>query len=126
MKPMPALALIAVGAILAFAVRAPGGVISWSSAGWVLILTGLAGLLLPYLLPQRSAWVRRVTRRRGDRRQPVGWSFRRRPDPRLVTVSRPAEPMAADEVITTETTPPAAAPAEAVPAEEVVEEFYEE
>ncbi len=120
MKPMPALALIAVGAILAFAVRAPGGAISWSSAGWVLILTGLAGLLLPYLLPQRYSWSRRVTRRRGERRPPVGWSFRRRPDPRLVTVSGPTEPV--EEVIATEGTTPPAAPA----AEEVVEEYFEE
>jgi len=120
MKPMPALALIAVGAILAFAVRAPGGVISWLSVGWVLILTGLAGILLPYLLPQRYSWVRRVTRRGRERRQPVGWAFRRRPDPRLVTVSRPAEPV--DEVIATD--PPTSAGA--APAEEMVEEFYEE
>jgi len=116
MKPMPALALIAVGAILAFAVRANGGVISWSSAGWVLILTGIAGVLLPYLLPQR--WVRRrVTRRNGDRRMPVGWTFRRRPNPNLVTVP-PAGRV--DEVITTD------APPTAAPAEEVVEEYYEE
>jgi len=51
MKPAAALAVIAVGAILAFALKAPGGVISWSSAGWVLILTGIAGVLLPYLTP---------------------------------------------------------------------------
>lgn len=121
MKPMPALALIALGAILAFAVRAPAGVISWSSAGWVLILTGIAGVLLPYLLPQRYAWSRRVTRRRGEGRPPVGWTFRRRPDPRLVTVTRPAESVA-DEVIATESTTPAAA----APAEEVVEEYFEE
>jgi hypothetical protein len=120
MKPMPALALIAVGAILAFAVRVPGGVISWSSAGWVLILTGLAGVLLPYLLPQRYSWVRRVTRRRGERRQPVGWTFRRRPDPRLVTVSGPTEQV--EEVGTTETPAPGAAP----PAEEIVEEYFED
>lgn len=117
MKPMPALALIAVGAILAFAVRAPGGVISWSSAGWVLILTGIAGVLLPYLLPQRSV-LRRVIRRGDMRRMPVGWTFRRRPNPSLVTVP----PVAADEVIATEATPPAAG----VPGEEVVEEIYEE
>jgi len=124
MKPTAALAVIAVGAILAFALKAPGGVISWSSAGWVLILTGIAGVLLPYLLPQR--WTqRRVTRRRGQRRPPVGWTFRRRPDPRLVTVSRPAESVAG-EVIATESAAPAAAPAEAVAAEEVVEEFYED
>jgi hypothetical protein len=119
MKPMPALALIAVGAILAFAVRAPGGVISWSSAGWVLILTGIAGVLLPYLLPQRSV-LRRVTRRGGARSMPMGWTFRRRPNPSLVTVPPPVA--AADEVITTEEPAPAAA----APAEEVVEEIYEE
>ncbi|HUL27144.1 MAG TPA: hypothetical protein VLW44_15415 [Streptosporangiaceae bacterium] len=118
MKPMPALALIAVGAILAFAVNAPGGVISWSSAGWVLILTGIAGVLLPYLLPQRSSWVRRVTRSSGDRRMPVGWTFRRRPDRRLVTVPTPQ----VEEVIPA----PGAAPAGAAPAEEVVEEYFED
>ena len=119
MKPMPALALIAVGAILAFAVKAPGGVISWSSAGWVLILTGIAGVLLPYLLPQR--WTqRRVIRRGGAGRMPVGWTFRRRPNPRLATVPPPVVP--ADEVITAEDTPAAAG----APAEEVVEEFYED
>jgi hypothetical protein len=120
MKPMPALALIATGAILAFAVNAPGGVISWSSAGWVLILTGIAGVLLPYLLPQRYSWVRRVTRRSGENRMPVGWSFRRRPDRRLVTVPPSTAPV--DEVITTEGTTPAGG----APAEEVVEEFFEE
>ena len=118
MKPMPALALIAVGAILAFAVNAPGGVISWPSAGWVLILTGIAGVLLPYLLPQRSSRVRRVTRSSGDRRMPVGWTFRRRPDRRLVTVPTPP----AEEVIPTEGTTVAGG----APAEEVVEEFFEE
>ena len=119
MKPMPALALIAVGAILAFAVRAPSGMISWSSAGWVLILTGIAGVLLPYLLPQR--WVqRRVIRRGGAGRMPMGWTFRRRPNPSLATVPPPV--VSADEVITAEETPLAAA----APAEEVVEEIYEE
>jgi hypothetical protein len=118
MKPMPALALIAVGAILAFAVRAPGGVISWSSAGWVLILTGLAGVLLPYLLPQR--WVqRRVIRRGGAGSMPMGWTFRRRPNPSLATVP---PPVVSDEVLTAEETAPIAG----TPAEEVVEEIYEE
>ena len=92
MKPMPALALIAVGAILAFAVNAPGGVISWSSAGWVLILTGIAGVLLPYLLPQRVQ--RRVIRSGGAGRMPMGWTFRRRPSPSLATVPRPPSPPA--------------------------------
>jgi hypothetical protein len=50
---------------------------------------------------------------------PVGWTFRGRPNPRLATVP-PAVPV--DEVITTEGTPPGVA----TPAEEVVEEYYEE
>ena len=115
MKPMPALVLIAVGAILAFAVHAPGGVISWSSAGWVLILTGIAGVLLPYLLPQRYSSVRRVIR---NGRMPLGWTFRRRPDRRLVTIPTPP----AEDVIPTEGTVRAGE----APAEEVVEEFFEE
>jgi len=95
-------------------------VISWSSAGWVLILTGIAGVLLPYLLPQRVQ--RRVIRSGGAGRMPMGWTFRRRPSPSLATVPPPA--VATSEVIATEEAAPAGrAPA---PAEEVVEEIYEE
>jgi hypothetical protein len=51
---------------------------------------------------------------------PMGFTFRRRPNPSLATVPPPV--VSADEVITRGETPPAAA----TPAEEVVEEIYEE
>ncbi len=58
MKTAPALALIAVGAILAFAVHAHLRLFSFQIAGWVLMLTGIAGLVIP---GRGYSWVRRVT-----------------------------------------------------------------
>jgi len=113
MKTAPALVLIAVGAILAFAVHAHLRLFSFQIAGWVIMLTGIAGLVIPR---RGYSWVRRVTRRpRGaagtdrDRRlrrparrprgaagvdgagrMPIGWAFRRRPNPVLVTTPPPA------------------------------------
>ena len=113
MKTAPALALIAAGAILAFAVHAHLGFFSFQIAGWVIMLTGVAGLVIPH---RGYRWVRRVTRRpraaaRTDRdrrlrvtrrprgaagaggagRMPIGWAwaFRRRPHPVVVTAPFP-------------------------------------
>lgn len=47
MKTGSSLALICVGAILAFAVTANTSVFNMHTAGWVLMLIGLIGLLLP-------------------------------------------------------------------------------
>jgi hypothetical protein len=47
MKIGSSLALICVGAILAFAVTANTSVFNLHTAGWVLMLIGLVGLLLP-------------------------------------------------------------------------------
>lgn len=81
MKPGAALAIIAVGAIMAFAVRVHhSGVFSWQSAGWVLIVAGVAGLLLPYLLPRRQ-WVRRIVRPRNAHQQPIGHTAAHRDAP---------------------------------------------
>jgi hypothetical protein len=107
MKTAPALALIAVGAILALAVHAHLRLFSFQIAGWVIMLTGIAGLVIPR---RGYSWVRRVARRpraaagtdrdRGRRvirrpcggagaggagRMPIGWTFRRRPNPVVVT-----------------------------------------
>src|SRR5260370_35158464 len=60
MKAGPALALIAVGAILAFAVHAHLRFFSFQIAGWVIMLTGIAGLVIPR---RGHSWLRRVTRR---------------------------------------------------------------
>ena len=47
MKTGAGLALICVGAILAFAVTGNTSVFNIHTAGWVLMLVGLVGLLLP-------------------------------------------------------------------------------
>jgi ABC-type transport system involved in cytochrome bd biosynthesis fused ATPase/permease subunit len=56
MKTATALTIVAVGAILAFAVTAQPSFFSFHITGWVLMLTGLAGAAVP----RRSySWLRR-------------------------------------------------------------------
>lgn len=65
MKTATGLTLVAIGAILAFAVHAHLRVLNLQVVGWVVILTGLAGIFIP-----RSGygWLRkRVVIRRGPR-----------------------------------------------------------
>ncbi len=69
MKTATGLTLVAIGAILAFAVHAHLRVLNLQVVGWVVILTGLAGIFIP-----RSGygWLRkRVVTRRGPRGQVV-------------------------------------------------------
>ncbi|HEY2505328.1 MAG TPA: hypothetical protein VGI58_02340 [Streptosporangiaceae bacterium] len=56
MKTASALALVAIGAILAFAVNAQPPFFSFHVAGWVLMLTGIAGGLVPR---RGYGWMRR-------------------------------------------------------------------
>ena len=65
MKTATSLAIVAVGAILAFAVTGHPGWLNVQAAGWVLILVGLAGMFIP-----RSGygWLRRQVVRRPPRR----------------------------------------------------------
>ena len=65
MKTATGLTLVAIGAILAFAVKAHPSFLNLQVAGWVIIVVGLAGLLVP----QRGyGWLRRrVVVRRGNR-----------------------------------------------------------
>ena len=61
MKTGAGLALIAVGAILAFAVTAHPSGLNLQAAGWVLILVGLAGMFVPrrgYGWLRRQWWAR--------------------------------------------------------------------
>jgi hypothetical protein len=56
MKTATGLTLVAIGAILAFAVKAHPHVLNLQVTGWVIIVIGLAGLLVP----QRGyGWLRR-------------------------------------------------------------------
>jgi hypothetical protein len=69
MKTATALALVAIGAILAFAVTATPPVFNLHIAGWVLMATGMVGVLM-----RRTGygWVRRrLIFPRGSRRSPM-------------------------------------------------------
>jgi hypothetical protein len=70
MRPTTCLALVAVGAILAFAVTAHPTDLNLQVAGLIIIALGVAGMLVP---GRGSNWLRRrVVLRRGPRGQVVG------------------------------------------------------
>ncbi len=56
MKTATALTVMAIGAILAFAVTAQPSFFSFHIAGWVLMLTGIAGVAIPR---RGYGWLRR-------------------------------------------------------------------
>ena len=56
--------LIAVGAILAFAVNATSGAVDINTVGWILLAVGFAGVLLSLLFWQSWAGPGYFTRRR--------------------------------------------------------------
>jgi hypothetical protein len=70
MRPATGLSVVAVGAILAFAITAQPSFINLQIAGIVLIITGVAGLLIP---ERHREWLRRrVVVRRGSYGQAAG------------------------------------------------------
>ncbi len=70
MKIATGLTLLAVGAIFAFAVRTNSPVLNIHTVGWVVMLTGAAGILLP---ARASGWLRRrVVRRKAAAEAAVG------------------------------------------------------
>jgi len=130
MRTATGLALVAIGAILAFAVTTSPSFLNLQVAGWILILTGVAGLFVPR---RGYGWMRRVVvrRPRGDAAEANGGHRRFRdtrwfrqnalPDPRLEAADRPvAGGTLAEETVERTVTGPAR------PAEETVEEFFEE
>jgi hypothetical protein len=129
MRTATGLALVAIGAILAFAITASPSFLNLQVAGWILILTGVAGLVVPR---RGSGWMRRVVRRpRGNtvaangghrRFRDTRW-FRQNalPDPRLEATDRPVrEGALTEETVERTVTGPAR------PTEETVEEYFEE
>lgn len=64
MKTATGLALVAVGAILAFAVTGHPSFLNVQVAGWVIMLTGVAGMLVPR---RGYGWLRRRVVRRPAR-----------------------------------------------------------
>jgi hypothetical protein len=122
MRTAPGLALIAIGAILAFAITSSPSWLNLQVAGWVLMLTGVAGMLVPR---RGYGWLRRrvvVRRPRGSAGEPgrgrraLGRAFR-----------RPSGPVRTEEELPLpETIPERTIPGSAEPAEETVEEYFEE
>jgi Domain of unknown function (DUF6458) len=131
MRTATGLALIAIGAILAFAVTTSPSFLNLQVVGWILILTGVAGMLVPR---RGYGWLRRrvvVRRPRGTAVEANGEPRRFRntrwfrqnalPDPRLEETGSPVA-----EGTVTESAVERAVPGPGQPAEETVEEYFEE
>ena len=146
MRTATGLALVAIGAILAFAVTTSPSFLNLQVAGWILILTGVAGLLVPR---RGYGWLRRrvvVRRPRGEaaaangepRRFRSSQWFRRNAiaDPRLPETEAPLSggpvtggPVTGGPVTggtVTESAVERTVAGPAAPAEETVEEYFEE
>jgi hypothetical protein len=87
MKTATSLTLIAVGAIMAFAITAHPAWLNLQVTGWIFILTGVAGAIIT-----RSTWLRRtvVVKRRPAAAAAERTSQRPPPSQRLVAGRRPA------------------------------------
>ena len=95
MKTGVGLAVIALGAILAFAVTANTSVINLNTAGWVLMIVGIAGLAIPrrgYGWIGRRLFVRQARWRPGNRIEEVSYptSVNRNPANTRVQAGLPA------------------------------------
>ena len=125
MRTAPGLALVAIGAIFAFAVTGSPSWINIQIVGWVLMLTGIAAILIPR---RGYGWLRRrvVVRRPrdtavdpdGEPRTRGAGLFRRGP------IADPTPPVPGSPVPGSTVEP--AIPGTAQPTEETVEEFFEE
>ena len=140
MRTATGLALIAIGAILAFAVTTSPSFLNLQVVGWILILTGVAGMVVPR---RGYGWLRRrvvVRRPRGGAVEANGeprrfgssrW-FQRNAlrDPRLPATEDVVAESTVPEGSMPDTLPATAAeravPGGAAPAEETVEEYFEE
>jgi hypothetical protein len=119
MKTGAGLALIAVGAILAFAVNSTPSGFNINIAGWVLMIVGVIGIALPM---RTYGWVgRRVVRRNYPARQaPVAPYSARTPENQALEAGVPSQPTLLDQDDLIEPT------ATHRPTTEVVEDLYEQ
>jgi hypothetical protein len=83
MKTATSLTLVAAGAIIAFAITAHVSFLNLHVAGWVIILTGAAGAVIP----RTSSWLRRTRADRGGTGAAAADGTSQRPPP-----SRPPTP----------------------------------
>jgi hypothetical protein len=135
MKTGTGLAVIAIGAILAFAVTTNTSVFNLHTAGWVLMIVGIVGLAIPrrgYAWVGRRLFVRQARRRPGNRVEEVVYPtyVNRNPANTRVQAGLPApsalgSPEAAAHIESTHdlsTDPTGIRPGET----EIVEDVYEE
>lgn len=108
MKTATGLTVIAIGAILAFAVTTSPGFLSLHAVGWILMATGGAGILLT---PRSQDWLRRriVIRRTTSPRRPPASSRPR--NARQLAPAAPAPAPAPGEQGNYQPEPPRSGPA---------------
>jgi hypothetical protein len=131
MKTGTGLAVIAIGAILAFAVTANTSVINLNVAGWVLMIVGVIGLAIPrrgYAWVGRRLFVRQARWRPGRRIEEITYPtyVNRNPANTRVQAGLPA-PGALGSSETASSTATRDLSTEPLPGEtEVVEDVYED
>jgi hypothetical protein len=120
MKTATALIVMAVGAVFAFAVDAHFSFLNLQAAGWILILLGAAGLVVPR---RGYGWLRRqLVVHSGPDGRPAA-SFRRRDVPPYLMINPAGAPGAAFD---TAVMPAEAEITQVIPDEEIVGEFFPE
>jgi Domain of unknown function (DUF6458) len=116
MKTATGLTLIAIGAVLAFAVNGHPWFLNLQIVGWIIMVIGVIGLVIP-----RSGygWLRRqvVTRRGPDGRQVVSVQQKRTPPYIMLNPAAAAEPE-----IVSESAPIPGVPEDAEPSDWVVDD----
>jgi hypothetical protein len=120
MRTATGLALVAIGAILAFAIRTSPSFLNLQVTGWVIMLTGVAGMFIP----RRGS---RSLRRRIIVRRPRGTAVSPASGSRALGIGRVFHRPAGTGRPVAEPRPPVAGTAEQVmPAEDTVEEYFQE
>jgi hypothetical protein len=136
MKTGVGLALVAVGAILAFAVTANTSVFNLHTAGWVLIIIGIVGIAIPrrgYGWVGRRVFTRQTRRLRGARVEEVAYPayVNRNPANTRVQAGLPApgalgSAAAADHIETSPVTRDLGTEVRPATETEVIEDVYDE
>jgi hypothetical protein len=117
MKTATGLTLVAIGAILAFAVHAHLRVLNLQVAGWVIILTGLAGI---FIRRGGYGWLRkRVVVRRRPRGRVIGRIDESLNPPYVLDAAAPTVQTVADGLGDAEPDSPQP------PVTETIEEYFE-
>ena len=128
MKTATGLFLIALGAVLAFAVNGHPWFINLQVVGWILMVLGAIGLAMPR---RGYGWLRRqMVVKRGPDGRPVAWTRNRASTPYMML--NPAAASHENTAATFDRAEAAGTPVvpvvseEVVPAEEVIEEYFPE